>query len=140
MLGEEVVTVANQIRERDILTNTAIKTAIKTVALPGKPRQTAEPAAAESEASITVPVASVGDIAFVGLGGEIFNESGQTIKKNSPYAHTIVITHCNGAAGYLPISSAYAEGGYEVQSSAFGPGADEQLAKAVQAMLNDIKN
>jgi hypothetical protein len=139
MLGEEVITVANQIRERDTLTNTTIKTAIKTVSLPRKPRQTAEPGAAESEASITITVATVGDIAFVGLGGEIFNEIGQTIKKNSPFAHTIVITHCNGAAGYLPISSAYAEGGYEVQSSAFGPGADERLTKAVQSMLNELK-
>src|SRR4051812_40171018 len=139
MLGEEVVTVANQIRERDILTNTTIKTAIKTVRLPRKPRQTSEAAAAESDASITVTVAAVGDIAFVGLGGEIFNEIGQAIKKSSPFAHTIVITHCNGAAGYLPISSAYAEGGYEVQSSAFGPGADEQLAAAVQSMLAQLK-
>lgn len=139
LLGEEVITVANQIRERDAITNTAIKTAIKTVGLPRKPRQTAEPAATESDAPIVVTVAAVGDIAFVGLGGEIFNEIGQAIKKASPFAQTIVITHCNGAAGYLPISSAYAEGGYEVQSSAFAPGADTQLATAVQAMLAELK-
>jgi hypothetical protein len=139
MLGEEVVTVANQIRERDAITNVTIKTAMKTVGLPRKQRQTTEAAALESDTPIVVTVASVGDIAFVGLGGEIFNEIGQAIKKSSPFAHTIVITHCNGAAGYLPISSAYAEGGYEVQSSAFGAGADEQLARSVLAMLKELK-
>jgi hypothetical protein len=139
LLGEEVVTVANQIRDRDAVTNPVIKTAMKTVGLPRKPRQQAEAAAVESDAPIVVTIATVGNIAFVGLGGEIFNEIGQAIKKQSPFAHTIVITHCNGAAGYMPIASAYPEGGYEVQSSAFGPGADEQLVKTVGEMLNALK-
>jgi neutral ceramidase len=86
-----------------------------------------------------VTVAAVGEIAFVGLGGEVFNEIGQAIKKASPFAQTIVITHCNGAAGYLPISSAYGEGGYEVTSSPFAPGSDERLIREVGAMLKELR-
>ena len=37
----------------------------------------------------------------MGLGGEIFNQIGRAIKAGSPFRHTFVITHCNGAAGYL---------------------------------------
>jgi neutral ceramidase len=139
MLGEEVVTVANQIRERDASTNLVIKSAIKTVNLQRKPREQVEAAATESNAPIVVTVAAVGEIAFVGLGGEVFNEIGQAIKKASPFAQTIVITHCNGAAGYLPISSAYGEGGYEVTSSPFAPGSDERLIREVGAMLKELR-
>lgn len=139
LLGEEVVTVANQIRERDAITNAVIKSAIKTLNLPRKLRAQVEPAATESDAPIVVTVAAVGDIAFVGLGGEVFNEIGQAIKKSSPFAQTIVITHCNGAAGYLPISSAYAEGGYEVTSSPFAEGSDERLSREVEVLLKSLR-
>jgi hypothetical protein len=138
LLGEEVVTVANQLRERDGLTNVTIKSAIKTLRLPRKARQQVEAAATESDAPIVVTVAAVGEIAFVGLGGEVFNEIGAEIKKASPFAHTIVLTHCNGAAGYLPISSAYAEGGYEVTSSVFAAGADAQVVREVESMLKEL--
>lgn len=140
MLGEEVISVANQIRRHDDISNTVIKSAIKTVNLPRKPRAQVEPAATESDAPLVVTVATVGEIAFVGLGGEIFNEIGQAIKKSSPFAHTIIFTHCNGAAGYLPISSAYAEGGYEVTSSPFAQGSDDRLVREVQAMLKSLRD
>jgi neutral ceramidase len=127
LLAEEVVTVVNQIKSP--LTNTVVKSAIKTVSLPGQ----------KGETPIVVTVASIGDIAFVGLGGEIFTEIGQAIKKASPFAHTFILTHCNGAAGYLPTTPAFAEGGYEVQSSSFAPGADERLAAAAHQMLVELR-
>jgi len=139
MLGEEVVATAAQIGARDLMTNATIKTAIRTLKLPRKQRVQAEAAATESDAPIVVTVAAVGDTAFVGVGGELFTEIGQAIKKTSPFAHTIVITHCNGAAGYMPIASAYPEGGYEVQSSAFAAGADGELVRAVHGMLTDLR-
>ena len=85
-----------------------------------------------------VTVGRVGQVAFVGLGGEVFNEIGQTIKRGSPFRNTIVITHCNGAAGYLPTSPAYLEGGYEVRSSAFAPGAADQVIREVLRMLHTL--
>jgi len=38
----------------------------------------------------------------------------------------------------VPIRASYAEGGYEVQSSPFGPGAAELLAKETLRLLKDL--
>jgi neutral ceramidase len=137
LLGEEVVHVLNGIQKP--ATNVTIKTAIKTTNLQGKSRGEIEGPSAELTAPFVITVAAIGDIAFVGLGGEVFTEIGQTIKKASPFPHTFVFTHCNGAAGYLPTRASYPEGGYEVQSSSFAPGADEQLAADVRRMLVELR-
>lgn len=138
LLGEEVARVV------DGLTNSAsggpIRTAFKTLSLPGKARGQTEPAADSPPAPFNVTVGRVGEVAFVGLGGEVFNELGQAIKKDSPFRHTFVFTHCNGAAGYVPTRSSYPEGGYEVQSSAFAPGADEQLVAESGRLLRQVRD
>lgn len=133
MLGEEVAHVLNGIQ--DSVANGPIKTAFKTLRLPGKANgKTA--AAAPTELNLTV--GCVGDVAFVGLGGEVFNEIGRAIKVASPFARTFVITHCNGAAGYLPTSQSYPEGGYEVQSSSFGPAAARQVIEEAVRTLKEL--
>ena len=137
MLGEEVAQVLGRIQKS--APSGRIKTELKTLQLPRKPSTDAEASATESPAAFVMTVACVGDIAFVGLGGEVFNEIGNAIKTESPYPHTFVFTHCNGAAGYVPTSSSYAEGGYEVQSSAFAPGADDRLADEAKRMLTELK-
>jgi hypothetical protein len=48
------------------------------------------------------------------------------------------MTHCNGAAGYLPTKPSYDEGGYEVQSSSFAPTAAEQVIEEAVRMLKDL--
>jgi neutral ceramidase len=136
LLGEEVVHVLKKMNPQ---TNVLIKTAIKTVELPGKARGQTEASATTSSTPLVVTAGSLGDIAFVGLGGEMFTEIGQAIKRISPFSYTFVFTHCNGAAGYLPIRSSYAEGGYEVQNSSFGPGADERLVEEVGRMLRQLR-
>jgi hypothetical protein len=110
---------------------------MKTALLPAKPR-TDSAGPASSTASVNITVARLGDIAFVGWGGEVFNEIGQTVKAGSPFQRTFVLTHCNGAAGYLPTRESYPEGGYEVQSSAFGAGAAEALADETLKMLREL--
>src|SRR6266542_146885 len=136
LLGEEVVHVSDGIGM--ILTNTTIKTAWKTISVPAKSGD--EESAASATASMNITVATLGDIAFVGWGGEVFNEIGKAVKERSPFRQTIVLTHCNGAAGYLPTSSSYSEGGYEVQSSHFAPGADEALMRETLSLLKGLKH
>ena len=70
----------------------------------------------------------------------MFNEIGKAIKTASPFPRTFVFTHCNGAAGYVPTSLSYPEGGYEVQSSAFAPGADDRLADEAKRMLTELRS
>ena len=138
MLGEEVAQVLGRIQKS--ATSGPIKTAIQTLQLPRKKSTDEEAGATESPASFVMTAACVGDIAFVGLGGEVFNEIGQAIKTASPFPHTFVFTHCNGAAGYVPTSPSYPEGGYEVQSSAFAPGADDRLVDEAKRMLTELRS
>jgi hypothetical protein len=132
-----VVTVSNHIRRSE--TDCPIKTAMKTLSLPGKPREQAEASTEAAPVQITITAGRVGDVAVIGLGGEVFNEIGRAIKDGSPFKNTFVMTHCNGSAGYLPTGPSYADGGYEVNSSRFAPGADEQVISAVVQMLRELQ-
>lgn len=134
MLGEEVARVVEAIQ---VSTNDAkILTRIETLPLPARGAQDAG-AAATSPFNVTV--ACIGEVAFVGWGGEVFNELGRTVKMDSPFKTTFVFTHCNGTAGYVPIRSSYGEGGYEVRSSSFAPGAGELLARETVRLLRALK-
>jgi hypothetical protein len=135
MLGEEVVHVIES--TKSTITNTPIKTELKAITVPGKNGD--DESTNATTASINITVARLGDISFVGWGGEVFNEIGKRVKEKSPFPHTFILTHCNGAAGYLPLSSCYAEGGYEVQSSHFAAGADEILVRETLEMLRSLK-
>jgi neutral ceramidase len=136
LLGEEVALVARRIQAP--ITHAPIRTMMKTIDLPGKPRGDAASSATNQPAPFVLTVGSIGDIALVGLGGEVFNEIGLAIKAGSPFPYTIVITHCNAAGGYLPTRSSYAEGGYEVQSSSFAPGAAERVIEEATRMLQEL--
>jgi len=135
LLAEEVGRVAEGIHTA--VTNGAIKTVWKTLELPAKPGGSGS-SLTDPTARITITVARMGGIAFVGLGGEVFNELGTAIKAASPFRPTFILTHCNGAAGYVPTRSSYPEGGYEVQSSSFAPGAGEALVDEAVRLLKDL--
>jgi neutral ceramidase len=135
-LGEEVVSVYRGIRQ----TNSADKIATNfvTLQLPAKPPEAGSTERRQDSASLNVTVARLGDVAFVGLGAEVFTEIGMAIKAGSPCAHTFVITHCNGSAGYLPIKEAYVQDGYEVKSSRFGPQAAGIVVREAIRLLQDL--
>ena len=132
-LGEEVVHVSR--RAEASPQEGRIRTAFAALELP---RKKSEEVAAGSSATLNVTVARMGDIAFVGLGGEILTEIGMAIKAGSPCRQTFVITHCNGAAGYLAPSELHVEGGYEVRSSAFAPQAAEIVVRRSLHMLHNL--
>lgn len=136
MLGEEVARVLERIRLS--ADRTEIKTALRTLQLPAKPRGSAN-TTTNTTSPIVITVASLGDIAFVGWGGEVFNEIGKKVKTGSPFSTTFVFTHCNGTGGYVPIRDAYEQGGYEVQTSSFAPGGGERLAEETLRLLRELK-
>jgi hypothetical protein len=137
LLGEEVVQV--QAKLQALATNGPIKTVLKTIQLPGKATGEKSIAPDGSTKSFNISVGRVGNVAFVGLGGEVFNDIGKAIKSASPFPHTFIFTHCNGASGYVPTRASYSAGGYEVTSSSFAPGADERLKEEVVKMLAELK-
>ncbi len=135
-LGEEVVSVYRAIRQANSADK--IATNFVTLQLPAKPPEAGSAEKKQDSASLNVTVARLGDIAFVGLGAEVFTEIGMAIKAGSPCAHTFVITHCNGSGGYLPIKDAYVQDGYEVKSSRFGPQAADIVVREVIRLLQDL--
>jgi hypothetical protein len=55
----------------------------------------------------------LGDIAFVGVPGELFAELGMEIKRRSPFRYTYVVGLVNDYIGYLPDDEAFKLGGYQ---------------------------
>ncbi|MSS71348.1 MAG: hypothetical protein EXS64_07645 [Candidatus Latescibacteria bacterium] len=81
----------------------------------------------------------VGDLGIVGIPGELFVALGLEIKRRSPFRQTCVIELANDSVGYLPTRQAFGEGGYEVVSSPFTPGAGEQLVETALDLLNRLQ-
>jgi len=133
MLGEEVVHTFRNIKKVSGVGE--IATAFITLELPGKARSEDKIEKGHPPTPLNITAARVGDIAFIGIGCEVLTEIGMSIKAASPYKHTFVITHCNGAAGYLPPEHLYVEGGYEIRSSPFAPQAADIVVREATEML-----
>ncbi len=135
-LGEEVVSVYRTIRQ----TSSAEKIAMNfvTLQLPAKPPEAGSTEKKQDSVPLNITVARLGDVAFVGLGAEVFTEIGMAIKAGSPCAQTFVITHCNGTAGYLPTKEAYVQDGYEVKSSHFAPQAADIVIRESIRLLQGL--
>lgn len=81
----------------------------------------------------------VGDMVFAGYAGEPFTDIRNRTEAESPFANTMVCALFNGSGGYYPSTKAYQEGGYEVCSSAMGPGTDDVLVEGMTKLLNSLK-
>lgn len=135
LLGQEVVRVYRGIKRT--ASTDQLATELVTLKLPAKPKEGGS-APKPATAKFTVSVARVGDVAFVGLGGEVLNEIGKAIKAASPFKHTFIITHCNGAAGYLAPKHVHVQGGYEVRTSPFAPQAADIVVRKAVSMLHGL--
>ncbi len=85
--------------------------------------------------AVPVTVLGLGDIAFVGFGGEPFTD--YTHQSHAVAQGKTVFCSCctNGYEGYLPHARAFEEGGYEASSSFFTPCLEEQCIEAVATMV-----
>ncbi len=64
-----------------------------------------------------IQVIALGDLALVGVPGELFAELGLAIKRAAALPRTLVLSYTNGNLGYIPTRAAYAQGGYEVDTA-----------------------
>jgi len=87
---------------------------------------------------IEVGVLAFGNVAFVSSPCEYFSELGRRIKRASPFEYTFVCTHAGGGYGYIGEKSNYDEGGYEITSSIFLPGAGEMIADTAIELLRSL--
>lgn len=58
----------------------------------------------------------IGDVALLGVPGELFVEIGMAIRERSPLPFTLVSGYTNGVWFYIPTAAAFAQGGYEIES------------------------
>ena len=135
LLGQEVVHACRGIKETSPADR--IATAFLTLQLPAKPPEAATTGKADT-VPFNVTAARLGDVAWIGLGGEVLTEIGLAIKSGSPCRHTFVITHCNGAAGYLATKEAHVQQGYEVRTSPFAPPAADLVIRESIRLLHTL--
>ena len=82
------------------------------------------------------------DFAIVTNPNELFCGIGMSIKKQSPFKHTMVAEQTNGAHGYVPTAQAFAGGGYETwfgEHSYLTTRAGEIIEKESLDILNRLR-
>jgi hypothetical protein len=79
------------------------------------------------------------EVAIVTLPHEIFVEIGMAIRERSPFRRTIVVSLANDVDFYVPTRKAFAEGGYEVETSPYKPGGGELLVDAAVRLLRSLR-
>lgn len=82
------------------------------------------------------------DFAIVTNPDELFCGIGMSIKKQSPFKHTMVAEQTNGAHGYVPTAKAFEGGGYETwfgEHSYLTTRAGEIIEKESLDILNRLK-
>jgi hypothetical protein len=64
-------------------------------------------------------------IALAGVSGEVFTPIHQRLQAESPFNHTVMVTHANGSSGYIPNDAAFDQMTYEITTSHLKPGCAE---------------
>ena len=90
------------------------------------------------EARTWVQALRIGDLALVGVPGELLVRLGLDIKKRSPFGQTMVLELANDSVGYLPDEQACKEGGYEPEAALYAPGSGERIADAAVGLLDRL--
>jgi len=88
-----------------------------------------------------VQVFRLGDLALVGLPGEVLVEMGQKIKAGTGGPGVAIIQLTNDDIGYIPTHRAFSEGGYEVGRHLWGrakPEAEDILVPTARELIEEL--
>jgi len=80
----------------------------------------------------------IGDAVFVTFPGELFSEIGLAVKNGSPYEKTYMIGVTCGPGGYMPASSEFIEGDYEINASAYSPETEPYCVRSSLELISKI--
>lgn len=89
----------------------------------------------------TLTAIRLGDVAFVGIPGELFARLSLQLRERSPFRHTFVIGLANEEIGYIPDRQAYADGGYQTWPGwqcRVAPGTGEAMIEQALEMLEEL--
>ena len=85
----------------------------------------------------------LGNIALVGIPGEIFAELGIQIKRLSPFRYTYIVGLANDYIGYVPDKEAFELGGYQIWTgfhSFVAKGTGEMMVKEAVQLLSELEH
>lgn len=66
-----------------------------------------------STVSTEIQILRAGELAIIGIPGELFSEFNRMLRAASPFPYTLIVSLANDYIGYLPTDAAQAEGAYE---------------------------
>jgi len=88
---------------------------------------------------------ALGDVAILGLPGEVFVDYQLHNDAISPFGQTLTLGCTNGAGSYIPAASALSEGGYEVTFTPiwwgrlpFAPALEPELQQGMERLLGRL--
>lgn len=87
---------------------------------------------------LEVQALRAGDVAIVGLPGEVFCQIGLDIKSGASMRDVMVAELANDNPGYIPTAAAFDEGGYEVDSAGCAPETGDLLAEAAVELVSEL--
>jgi neutral ceramidase len=128
ILGEESVRVAGGIKT---VAEARLWGAQQVATCPGRkvepgPTPRAEYKFTDTDAvPIRLGLLMIDRVALAGVSGEVFTLIAQRLRKESPFTHTMMLTHTNGSSGYIPNDGAFEPVSYEVTASRLKPGCAE---------------
>lgn len=146
MLGEEVKHVIRSIDRPE--TTAAIVADQKIVTIPGRNRTNTGRAGNAGtyiegdSVSIRLGVMLLNDIAIGSVNAEVFSPIAMQLKKESPFARTMVVSVTNGSSnsGYIPNDAAFGYQTFEVLSSRCMPGyAERAIIDGVLDLIGQLK-
>jgi len=136
-----VASVALELVEKCVTTEfSELKSAYTTASFPGKKgwdSNLSQESVPGEDVTITFSAFRMGNIVMAGISGEMFTEIGMNVKKRST-SNTTIMTHCNGASGYICTDASYGEGGYEPMVSRLMPGSEIQFENILVALIEGL--
>lgn len=94
----------------------------------------------EGPVKVEIQALRIGELAIVAMPGEPFAEIGAEVRKRSPFAFTMFCGYSDGVGGnYMPTAEEYSQGGYEVERTPYGPGADRAVIESSVRLLESLK-
>jgi hypothetical protein len=146
-LGEEVLHVMRSMERTE--SHVQIYGGQKTISCPGRERldsgRAGSPGSYKDGAPVEIKLSllRMGDVVIGAVNAEVFNLIAQRLKKESPYARTMMATLTNGMArsGYIPNDAAYGMNTFEVVSSRLQPGcAESSIVNGILDLMAERQN
>ena len=81
----------------------------------------------------------IGDVFIFGSQGEILSAIGMRIKRELAGVRVWTNGYTHWGGGYFPDAASYPEGGYEVNSTKFGPGAEDILVATIRRQIESLQ-